>query len=103
MKYFRWLITKYPHLANEHDVKVQNYIKQAKDDTKKVRLISSLLAVILAALLGYAIGYLLGRYSSFDANERFAVILLNAAILIFLSNKVEQHLIKQRLVKLLAS
>lgn len=103
MKYSRWLKAKYPHLANEHDVKVQNYIKQAKDDTKKVRLISSLLTVVLAALLGYAIGYLLGRYSDFDANTRLVVILLYAVVLIFLSSRFEQHLIKQRLVKLLAS
>ncbi|MDX1537979.1 hypothetical protein [Arsukibacterium sp.] len=103
MKYSRWLKAQYPHLANEHDVIVQNYIKQAKDDTKKVRLIISLLFFVFVGLLGYAIGYLLGRYSDFDANARFAVILLNAAILIFLLNKVEQRLIKRRLVKLLAS
>lgn len=102
MNYSRWLHTQYPKLADKNDVTVQNYIKQAKDDTKKELQLLSLLTVVMAGVSGYIIGYLLGHYSNFDSNERFFAILLNAAILIFLSKKLEQRLIKKRLAQLVA-
>tara|TARA_R110002126_G_scaffold38993_6_gene116001 strand:+ start:1373 stop:1684 length:312 start_codon:yes stop_codon:yes gene_type:complete len=102
MKYSRWLKTQYPHLVNENDVTVQNFIKQAKDDTKKELQLLSLHTVLIAGVLGYVIGYLLGRYSSLDGNVRFLIILIYAVALFFLSKKLEQRLIKKRLAQLLA-
>ncbi|SNY42630.1 hypothetical protein SAMN06297280_0468 [Arsukibacterium tuosuense] len=103
MKYSKWLTETYPQLENVSDVRVQNYIKQAKDDTKKVRFVLGIFTLVLSALMGYAIGYLIARYSSFGMVERFAAILLYALLIGFLPQKFEQRLVKNRITQVVAS
>lgn len=102
MKYSKWLKQTYPQLENAPDVRVQNYIKQAKEDTKKVRFVLSLFNLVVAVVMGYAIGYLIASYSSFGMIERFAAILLYALLIGFLSQKLEQRVVKNRIAQVVA-
>ena len=104
MSYTQWLTTNFPHLKSESSVKIFNYVKKAKDETKKQRALLFLVCLIFSVLTGYSIGYVFAKYT--DTNF-WIIITFIILIVVFVSNKieklVEQYILRKKLTQLVKS
>ncbi|WP_333606712.1 hypothetical protein [Arsukibacterium sp.] len=102
MNYSDWLKSTYPHLASESDVKVYNFVKQAKEQTSTSRRLVFLLIMMLVGLIGYTIGYAFARFTEVGFVMLAIITMLLGLLLFYVSTRIEQRLIKQKLTALLS-
>ena len=103
INYSEWLKVTFPSLGNASSVKIFTYIKQAKSDTKSLRLSIYLATLIFYLLLCYCIGYVSGRFE--DINSGLVAIFIFVTfpflfIYIRIDKKIEQNIVKKKLREL---
>lgn len=86
MKYTEWLIENYPELESESSVKIFNYVKQAKKDTRSLRMFIASLYFIVVMLFVYSLGYFFGRFTEVEVG-----IVIAAGISILVSSTVDKR------------
>ncbi|MDC8829380.1 hypothetical protein [Alteromonas gilva] len=101
MKYTEWLVQEFPELADSSSVKRFNYVKEAKAETRRLRIMASIPKTLCTFILGYCIGFAFKKYTNFDLGV-VIVIAVTFSVLVFgaFSNKLEDRIIQKKLTEL---
>ena len=101
MNYSEWLVQEFPELTDSSSVKKFNYVKQAKTETRSLRLLASIPAFFSFVLFGYCIGYVFGRYLEV---ELWVAVTISTVLSVLISNKtlnkIERSIVQKKLTEL---
>ncbi len=100
MKYTKWLIENYPELEAESSVKIFNYVRQAKSDTKPQRMLIAFPYFITTMLFGCLLGYFLGRFTEVKVGIAMAILGIPILISFTIVQRTEQKIIQKKLIEL---
>jgi uncharacterized protein YebE (UPF0316 family) len=101
MKYTKWLIENYPELEAESSVKIFNYVRQAKSDTKPQRMLIAFLYFITIMLFVCLLGYFLGRFTEVKVGITMAIAFGISILVSFtIEKRTKQKIIQKKLIEL---
>jgi hypothetical protein len=101
MKYTKWLIENYPELEAESSVKIFNYVRQAKSDTKPQRMLIAFLYFITMMLFVCFLGYFLGRFTEVKVGITMAIAFgISILVSCTIEKRTKQKIIQKKLIEL---
>lgn len=101
MNYSEWLLATFPELAHASSVKIFNLIKQAKSETKSIRLLVSIIGFLLVVLFGYSVGYFFGKYTEIDFGIVLAVCIAFSSLFFGqIEKRIAQRIVCKKLTEL---
>lgn len=103
MNYSKWLKRTFPQLESESSVKIFNYVIEAKNDTKKSRLVIFLINISVVVLFGFVTGYVLSKYTEVENYIIMLVLGFFIVLLRFVANRIERSLVQKKLTELVGS
>lgn len=104
MNYSEWLVKEFPELFDNSSVKRFNYVKQAKTETKLLRIIANISTFLFIVIMGYSMGYVFGKFTELDLSIVMAVSVgLSVVISSIYLNKIERIIVQKKLTELVSN